>query len=76
MARRIISSIRKAVREGRMHKDGFTQADFRRACPGHGEGVYNAFLSKHCEGYALEHGYTVLFARVRRGTYVLIEHKP
>jgi len=38
-----------AVRSGDLGEP-FTQKDFRRACPGFGEGTYNAFLHKHRGG--------------------------
>lgn len=47
MARhRVYSAIVSAVRSGRL-VEPFSCADFRRACPGFGEGTYKAFLYKH-----------------------------
>ncbi len=43
---RVYSAIVSAVRSGRL-VEPFRQADFRRACPGFGEGTYQAFLHKH-----------------------------
>lgn len=67
-----ISEIREARRRGKLPKC-FSRSDLRAACPGWPEGTYKAFLPKHCEGYAAEHGYTELFARRRPGIYVLVE---
>lgn len=43
---RIYASIVAAVRAGTL-REPFSNDDFRRACPGFGEGTYNAFLHKH-----------------------------
>ena len=45
----VYASIVQAVRQGRL-KEPFTKRDFRNACPGWGEGTYNAFLDKHAVG--------------------------
>jgi len=39
----------KAVRSGKL-REPFTRNDFKKACPGFGEGTYNAFLYKHRVG--------------------------
>ena len=38
-----------AVKSGKI-KEPFTENDFRKACPGFGEGTYRAFLHKHAVG--------------------------
>jgi hypothetical protein len=38
-----------AVKKGKL-KEPFTNDDFRHACPGLGNGTYNAFLHKHRKG--------------------------
>jgi hypothetical protein len=43
---KVYSAIVQAVKKGQL-KEPFTQEDFRRACPGLGEGTYQAFLHKH-----------------------------
>jgi hypothetical protein len=43
---KVYGSIVKAVKDERL-KEPFTNDDFRIACPGLGEGTYNAFLHKH-----------------------------
>lgn len=45
-AHKIYTAIVLAVKKGTL-KEPFTQADFRRSCPGLGEGTYQAFLYKH-----------------------------
>jgi hypothetical protein len=42
----VYSKIIQAVKKGYL-KEPFTQANFRRACPGLGDGTYQAFLYKH-----------------------------
>jgi predicted aspartyl protease len=46
---RIAQAIDAALRTGELHEP-FSSEDFRRACPGLGEGTYNAFLWKHRKG--------------------------
>ena len=43
---KVYSSIIQAVKRGQF-KEPFSQEDFRRTCPGLGEGTYQAFLYKH-----------------------------
>lgn len=43
---KVYKAIVQAVKNGRL-KEPFSQEDFRRACPGFGEGTYHAFLHKH-----------------------------
>ena len=70
MARhRIYACIVGAVRSGDL-KEPFTVADFGRACPGFGEGTYNAFLHKHAVGNP--GGNSELFERVGPGRFKLL----
>ena len=46
---KVYSAIVQAVKSGQL-KEPFGQDDFRRACPGLGEGTYKAFLHKHRKG--------------------------
>jgi len=46
---KVYSAIVYAVNTGAL-KEPFTSNDFRHACPGLGEGTYNAFLHKHRKG--------------------------
>lgn len=66
---RVYSAIVLAVRFGQL-LEPFSQADFRRACPGFGEGTYQAFLHKHSLGNP--GGYTELFERVSPGRFKLL----
>jgi hypothetical protein len=49
MSKRIVESIKAAVRTGQL-KQPFSNEDFEAACPGFGKGTYQAFLWKHREG--------------------------
>jgi hypothetical protein len=46
---RSLSAIVGAVRRGLL-REPFSRQDFRTACPGFGNGTYNAFLDKHRSG--------------------------
>lgn len=46
---KVYSAIVRAVKSGQL-KGPFGQGDFRRACPGLGEGTHKAFLHKHRKG--------------------------
>ena len=61
-------SIVEAVKSGRLDEP-FTRDDFRRACPGFGEGTYTAFLSKHRVGN--QGGNSELFVKVSLGLFKL-----
>ncbi len=63
--RRIVT----AVQEGRL-KEPFSTENFRRACPGLGEGTYNAFLHKHRKGNP--GGNTELFVQVQENSFKVI----
>ena len=66
---KVYSAIVSAVRSGRL-QEPFGNADFRRACPGLGEGTYRAFLHKHRPGNP---GYnTELFERVSPAQFNLL----
>lgn len=43
---KVYTAIVQAVKKEQL-KEPFTQEDFRRTCPGLGEGTYQAFLYKH-----------------------------
>jgi hypothetical protein len=45
----VYGAIIAAVRSGRL-KEPFSKKEFRVACPGLGDGTYQAFLSKHRQG--------------------------
>jgi hypothetical protein len=49
MAHKVYGAIVGAVRPGVL-LEPFTKEDFRKACPGLGEGTYAAFLDKHRKG--------------------------
>ena len=64
----VYRAIVEAVRSGEL-VEPFSKADFKRACPGHGRGTYQAFLWKHkrANGKTSE-----LFDSVSPGRFVLI----
>ncbi len=66
---KIYSAIVWAIKKGIL-KEPFTNADFRRACSGLGEGTYNAFLPKHCMGNPGRN--SELFERTEPGKYRLL----
>jgi len=66
MAHRVYASIIRPVRNGKL-VEPFSGRDFRRACPGFGNGTYNAFLHKHSRNNP--GGNTELFIRVRPGIF-------
>lgn len=43
---KVYGSIIEAIKQGRL-KEPFANYDFRIACPGLGDGTYEAFLHKH-----------------------------
>jgi hypothetical protein len=49
MAHMVYETIVAAVKTGRL-REPFSKAEFRTACPGLGNGTYNAFLWKHRQG--------------------------
>lgn len=65
----VYAAIVSAVRSGKL-AEPFSQANFRRACPGFGKGTYRAFLHKHSRGNP--GGYTELFERVSPGRFKLL----
>ena len=66
---RVYSAIVSAARSGRL-VEPLTQADFRRACVGFGEGTYQAFLHKHRLGNP--GGNSELFELVSPGRFTLL----
>jgi hypothetical protein len=51
-------------------KEPFSRREFKKACPGFGEGTYNAFLDKHALGNPGEA--SELLERVAPGKFKLI----
>lgn len=66
---KVYQAIVLAVKEGRL-KEPFSKEDFRRACPGFGEGTYKAFLYKHRSGNPW--GASELFEEVSPGKFRLL----
>ena len=62
-------SIVNAVKSGKL-KEPFTREDFQKACPGLGQGTYQAFLNKHRKGNPGT--YSELFDRVETGKFKVI----
>jgi hypothetical protein len=69
VAHQVYSAIVSAVRAGRL-QEPFSSRDFRRACPGFGEGTYRVFLNKHRRGNP--GGNSELFERVAQGRFELL----
>jgi len=65
----VYAGIVSAVRSGEL-QEPFSQADFRRACPGLGDGTYKAFLYKH--RLRNPGGNTELFELVGPGRFKLL----
>lgn len=68
-AHRVYACIVRAVSIGKL-KEPFARDDFRKACPGFGEGTYRAFLHKHRVGNP--GGNSELFERVSPGRFKLV----
>jgi len=66
---KVYSAIVMSVKKGKL-KELFTNDDFRCACPGLGEGTYNAFLHKHRKGNP--GGNSELFELVDPGKFRLL----
>ncbi len=69
MAHKVYSAIVEAVKSSRL-SEPFSRKEFRRACPGLGEGTYQAFLDKHRRGNP--GGNSELFEKVAPGRFRLI----
>ncbi len=65
----VYTAIVEAVKDGRLIEP-FSNNDFRRACPGLGEGTYNAFLYKHRVDNP--GGQSELFERTSPGQFKLV----
>lgn len=65
----VYSAIVAAVKNGKL-AEPFTNDDFRFACPGFGNGTYNAFLHKHRKGNPA--GASELFELVAPGSFTLL----
>lgn len=66
----ILQSIQQAVANGRL-REPFSASDFREACPGWGQGTYNAWLWKHYTGNP--GGYRSYVRRLAKGKFELIK---
>ena len=66
---RVYRAIVSAVRSGGL-SEPFGTDDFRRPCPGFGDGTYRAFLHKHTLGNPS--GTSELFDRVSPGRFWLL----
>jgi hypothetical protein len=66
---KVYTAIINAIKSGQL-KEPFGQDDFRLACPGLGEGTYQAFLHKHRKGNP--GGTSELFELVASGRFRLI----
>jgi hypothetical protein len=67
---KVYRSIINAVKQGKLIEP-FGSNDFRRSCPGLGEGTYNAFLYKHRKDNP--GGNSELFEMVSSGKFKLIK---
>jgi hypothetical protein len=66
MAHEVYRAIVGAIRAGALGEP-FSKENFRTACPGFGNGTYNAFLDKHRRGNP--GGNSELFERVSPGEF-------
>lgn len=66
---KVYGRIVRAVQSGKL-KEPFAEDDFRKGCPGLGEGTYRAFLHKHRVGNP--GGNSELFQRVSPGRFKLV----
>ena len=66
---KVYSQIIRAINNGIL-VEPFARNNFRKACPGLGEGTYNAFLDKHRLGNP--GGNSELFEKVAPGRFKLI----
>jgi hypothetical protein len=69
MAHKVYAAIVIAVKHRRL-REPFSKQGFRAACPGLGNGTYNAFLDKHAVGNP--GGNSELFVRVSPGKFECI----
>jgi hypothetical protein len=65
----VYSKIVQAIKSGDL-VEPFGNNDFRRACPGLGNGTYKAFLHKHCKDNS--GGVSELFEKVAPGRFCLL----
>jgi hypothetical protein len=70
MDHKVYRKIISAIKQG-MLKEPFSNNDFRRNCPGLGDGTYKAFLYKHKKGNAGEN--SVLFEQVGTNLFKIIK---
>jgi len=69
MSHKVYKTIVAAITKGRP-SEPFTVEDFRKSCPGFGEGTYKAFLHKHRKGNPV--GNSELFVLVTPGRFKCI----
>ena len=69
MAHKVYKAIINAIKTGKL-KEPFSKQDFQDACPGFGNGTYNAFLDKHAKGNP--GGNSELFERVGEGQFICL----
>lgn len=69
---KVYKLIRDAIQNGKL-REPFTSHDLRNACPGLGEGTYNAFLWKHRLGNPGNN--SELFRKVSPGKFRLIKRE-
>ena len=66
MKHRVYAAIVYAVKTGKLIEP-FNKQNFQKACPGYGDGTYNAFLHKHRESNP--GGNSELFKKVGPGMF-------
>ena len=66
MAHKVYNCIVNAIKARKL-SEPFTMIDFKKVCPGLGEGTYNAFLYKHRIGNL--GGNSELFEKVSKGKF-------
>ena len=69
MKHKVYSKIISALNDGSL-REPFSTIDFKKACPGLGEGTYNAFLYKHKKGN--QGNISELFDQVGKNQFIVI----
>jgi len=70
MSHKVYGLIVQGIKQEKL-LEPFDRNDFRRACPGLGEGTYNAFLDKHRIGNP--GGNSELFEKVASGKFKVVK---
>ncbi len=70
MSHKVYGLIVQGIKQGKI-LEPFDRSDFRKACPGLGEGTYKAFLDKHRKGNP--GGNSELFEKVAPGKFKVIK---